>query len=193
MPSRGCSGRRDTHIRFHDLRHTHATLMLKAGVHPKIVQERLGHSSVAFTMDVYSHVVPGLQENAAQRFDQLILLESLDENNVGKPPKLAQARNGGGMLANGSLHVGKMFGFYPEEVDITGGFEREPRMTRTSNRLIKRDKPYLLSDTNYSHPISDIRKYSRDLCLTFHLLLSSIAKYVGKMLATALHLRRSSN
>lgn len=48
------------HIRFHDLRHTHATLMLKAGVHPKVVSERLGHASVAFTLDTYSHVVPGL-------------------------------------------------------------------------------------------------------------------------------------
>jgi integrase len=49
-----------THIRFHDLRHTHATLMLKAGIHPKIVQERLGHGSIAVTMDIYSHVVSGL-------------------------------------------------------------------------------------------------------------------------------------
>jgi len=124
-------------IRFHDLRHTHATLLLVAGVNPKVVSERLGHSSVAFTLDTYSHVVPGLQENAAQRFDQLILLESVEESDVGKPPKLAQARNGGGMLANGSLHVGNMLGFYPEKVDITGGFETEPRRTRTSNRLIK--------------------------------------------------------
>jgi integrase len=57
-------------IRMHDLRHTHATLMMKQGVNPKIVQERLGHSSFAVTMDVYSHVVPGLQEAAALGFDQ---------------------------------------------------------------------------------------------------------------------------
>ncbi len=57
------------HIRFHDLRHTHATLMLKAGVHPKIVQERLGHGGIAITPDTYSHVVSGLQEIAAQRFE----------------------------------------------------------------------------------------------------------------------------
>ncbi|MBA7690344.1 Tyrosine recombinase XerC [subsurface metagenome] len=44
------------HLRFHDLRHTHATLMLKAGVHPKIVQERLGHGSIAVTLDIYSHM-----------------------------------------------------------------------------------------------------------------------------------------
>jgi len=58
------------HVRFHDLRHSHATLMLSAGVHPKVVSERLGHSSVAFTLDTYSHVLPGLQEQAAQRFDE---------------------------------------------------------------------------------------------------------------------------
>ena len=60
------------HIRFHDIRHTHATLMLKAGVHPKVVSERLGHASVAFTLDTYSHVVPGLQEAAAKRFDEML-------------------------------------------------------------------------------------------------------------------------
>ena len=57
-------------IRMHDLRHTHTTLMMKQGVKPKIVQERLGHSSFAVTMDIYSHVVPGLQEAAAIGFDQ---------------------------------------------------------------------------------------------------------------------------
>jgi integrase len=56
-------------IRFHDARHTHATLLLKQGVHPKIVQERLGHSTIATTLDTYSHVSPGLQEAAAARFD----------------------------------------------------------------------------------------------------------------------------
>jgi len=49
-------------IRFHDLRHTHATLLLKRGVHPKIVQERLGHSSITVTLDIYSHVLPNLQQ-----------------------------------------------------------------------------------------------------------------------------------
>jgi len=47
-------------VRFHDLRHTHATLMLCQGIHPKIVSERLGHSSIAITLDTYSHVMPGL-------------------------------------------------------------------------------------------------------------------------------------
>ena len=59
-------------VRFHDLRHTHANLMLKAGVHPKIVSERLSHSSVSITLDVYSHVAPGLQEAAARKFDETL-------------------------------------------------------------------------------------------------------------------------
>ncbi len=57
-------------IRLHDARHTHASLMLKQGIHPKIVQERLGHSSVTITLDTYSHVAPGLQQAAAARFDE---------------------------------------------------------------------------------------------------------------------------
>ena len=60
-------------IRLHDARHTHASLMLKQGVHPKIVQERLGHSTIAITLDTYSHVSPGLQESAAKRFDEVFL------------------------------------------------------------------------------------------------------------------------
>lgn len=59
-------------IRLHDLRHTHATLLLKEGVHPKVVQERLGHSSIQVTLDVYSHVAVGLQEEAAGRAGQLL-------------------------------------------------------------------------------------------------------------------------
>jgi len=57
-------------IRLHDARHSHASLMLKQGTHPKIVQERLGHSSISITLDTYSHVAPGLQEAATARFDQ---------------------------------------------------------------------------------------------------------------------------
>ena len=59
-------------VRLHDLRHTHASLMLQAGVHQKVVSERLGHSSVAITMDTYSHVLPGIQEEAADRFSKLL-------------------------------------------------------------------------------------------------------------------------
>jgi len=60
------------HVRLHDLRHTHATWMLKQGVHPKIVSERLGHSSVTITMDTYSHVLPGMQEQAAMAFEEAV-------------------------------------------------------------------------------------------------------------------------
>jgi integrase len=59
-------------IRLHDARHTHASLMLKQGIHPKVVQERLGHSSISVTLDTYSHVAPGLQEAAAKRFDEIL-------------------------------------------------------------------------------------------------------------------------
>lgn len=57
-------------IRFHDLRHTHATILLKAGVPAKVVSERLGHSNVAFTMSVYQHILPGMQADAAHIFDR---------------------------------------------------------------------------------------------------------------------------
>ena len=60
-------------IRLHDARHTHASLMLKQGVHPKIVQERLGHGSIQITLDTYSHVAPGLQQAAANKFDDILL------------------------------------------------------------------------------------------------------------------------
>jgi len=59
-------------IRLHDARQTHASLLLKQGVHPKIVQERLGHASIQITLDTYSHVAPGLQEAAAVQFEKLI-------------------------------------------------------------------------------------------------------------------------
>lgn len=60
-------------IRLQDLRHTHATLLLAAGVNPKVVSERLGHSSVAFTLDTYAHVLPGMQPEAATRFLDLVM------------------------------------------------------------------------------------------------------------------------
>ena len=59
-------------IRFHDLRHTHATMLMKQGTNRKVVQERLGHSSISVTLDVYSHVIPGMQESAALHFDKSI-------------------------------------------------------------------------------------------------------------------------
>lgn len=69
-------------IRLHDARHSHASLMLKQGIHPKIVQERLGHASIQITLDTYSHVAPGLQEAAAKRFDDVV-------NGITEPSKIS--------------------------------------------------------------------------------------------------------
>jgi integrase len=60
------------HVRLHDLRHCSATLMLLAGVHPKVVSERLGHSTVAQTLNRYSHVLPTMQAEAAQKLDRML-------------------------------------------------------------------------------------------------------------------------
>jgi integrase len=60
-------------IRFHDLRHTHATHLLASGVHPKVASERLGHAQVGITLDTYSHVLPNMQAEAAELVDKGIL------------------------------------------------------------------------------------------------------------------------
>ena len=57
------------HLRFHDLRHSAATILLSRGTHPKVVQEILGHSQIAMTLDVYSHVLPSMQEDVTKRWD----------------------------------------------------------------------------------------------------------------------------
>lgn len=62
--ARSGSGRSDTH--------THATLALQAGVHPKVVQERLGHATIAITLDTYSHAIPAMQEDAAAKIAALL-------------------------------------------------------------------------------------------------------------------------
>ena len=59
-------------VNFHSLRHAHATLLLKAGVHPKVVQERLGHANITTTIDTYSHTVPSLGKEAAEKFDKVL-------------------------------------------------------------------------------------------------------------------------
>jgi integrase len=82
--------------RFHDLRHTFASLMLLAGIHPKIVSEALGHSSVAFTLDVYSHLVPGLQEAAGKRLDEVLEPRLMEARNVGKMSAIDHERMGQG-------------------------------------------------------------------------------------------------
>ena len=62
-------------INLHDIRHTHATLALAAGVHPKVVSDRLGHATVAITLDIYSHVIPALSEEAAATVAALVMGE----------------------------------------------------------------------------------------------------------------------
>jgi integrase len=59
-------------LRFHDLRHAHATHLPAMGVHPKVASERLGHSRVGITLDLYSHVIPGMQEDAAADLDRAL-------------------------------------------------------------------------------------------------------------------------
>ena len=68
---RFCRGSGLPRVRFHDLRHAHATFMLLKGIHPKVVSERLGHASIGITLDIYSHVLPGMQTEAARAIDEL--------------------------------------------------------------------------------------------------------------------------
>ena len=67
-------------IRFHDLRHSAASLLLTAGVHPKIVQEILGHTQISMTMDIYSHVLPGMQEDAMNKLHDALKKKDDDED-----------------------------------------------------------------------------------------------------------------
>lgn len=69
-------------IRFHDLRHTCATLLLAKGVHPKVVSEMLGHANIGITLDTYSHVMPGMGSAAAGAMDAAL------ENRPGEGPNL---------------------------------------------------------------------------------------------------------
>jgi len=78
-------------IRIHDLRHTHATLMLKAGIHPKVVSERLGHANIGITLDTYSHVLPGLQEAAAEKFDRIFKIDDNENSDANVSKMLANS------------------------------------------------------------------------------------------------------
>ncbi|MGG1597935.1 site-specific integrase [Paenibacillus naphthalenovorans] len=60
-----------TQIRFHDLRHTHATLLMQLGTNPKVVAERLGHSTTRMTLDTYTHYLPTMQEEAVEKLNTL--------------------------------------------------------------------------------------------------------------------------
>jgi integrase len=72
-----------TGVRFHDLRHTFASLMFLRGAKPKVISEALGHSSVAFTMDAYSHIIEGMQEDAMALLDG-VLPAGVNKNSVAK-------------------------------------------------------------------------------------------------------------
>lgn len=78
-------------IRLHDIRHTHATLLLKAGENTKVVTERLGHSTTAYTQDAYQHVLPGMQRAAAGRFLARLQAQSPDDS----PDEEVAARDAG--------------------------------------------------------------------------------------------------
>ena len=82
--------------RFHDLRHMLATLMLLAGIHPKIISEMLCHASVAFTLDTCSHVIKGLGQAAMKRLDEMLEPELKERLNVSKTLANDSTRYGGG-------------------------------------------------------------------------------------------------
>lgn len=69
-------------MRFHDLRHSAATLLLSMGVHAKVVQELLGHSTIMMTLDTYSHVLPSLHQDAINKLSELFIQEN-DERGRG--------------------------------------------------------------------------------------------------------------
>lgn len=75
-------------IRFHDLRHTHATLLLAEGINVKVISERLGHTNAGFTIKTYTHVLPNMQKEAAEKFDFLLSEKGTEET------KKAQQKNG---------------------------------------------------------------------------------------------------
>ncbi len=101
--------------------------MLISGEHPKVVSERLGHSSVTFTLDTYSHVVPGLQEGATERFDRL-----LRGGSAGAEEDVADSEN-----SSEPGHVAKMLQNGDNEAGKKGENETEPHRSRTCNLLIK--------------------------------------------------------
>ena len=72
-----------SYLRFHDLRHTHAALLIAQGEHPKVIQTRLGHSSISVTLDTYGHLFDGMDEAAAMRLDDLRNAQHADYTRTG--------------------------------------------------------------------------------------------------------------
>jgi len=87
-------------VRFHDLRHTFASLMLLRGVKPKVISEALGRSSVAFTMDVYNHIIGGMQEDA------MALLDEVLQAGVAELADAADLKSAGATLVGSSPTLG---------------------------------------------------------------------------------------
>lgn len=79
-------------IRFHDLRHSAATLLLSLGIHPKVVQELLGHTQISMTMDIYSHVLPGMQQEAMSKLHDALKRKDDEDNEGGAGAKIPTKR-----------------------------------------------------------------------------------------------------
>jgi integrase len=82
-------------IRFHDLRHSHATQLLRQNIHPKVVSERLGHSTTNLTLDTYSHVLPGMQEEAAQKVETALRAAFQHESDANDAREANKKKNEG--------------------------------------------------------------------------------------------------
>ena len=80
-------------IRLHDLRHTHGTLLIAAGIPVKVVTERLGHAAPVFTIDTYQHVLPGMQAHAARVFEQLIVGDLLPAHETSEKTREKRRKN----------------------------------------------------------------------------------------------------
>ncbi|MFQ5967331.1 MAG: tyrosine-type recombinase/integrase, partial [Acidimicrobiia bacterium] len=78
-------------VRFHDLRHSHAAMLIAAGVHPKVIQERLGHTSIKTTLDIYGHLYDGLDEAAADTLDDVFERSRVDKMWPSSTGQLAQS------------------------------------------------------------------------------------------------------
>lgn len=85
--SKGFSPAGLPHTRFHDLRHSAATMLLSLGVHAKVVQEMLGHTQISMTMDIYSHVLPSMQQDAMSKLNDALKRNDDDEGGAKVPVK----------------------------------------------------------------------------------------------------------
>ncbi len=117
-------------IRFHDLRHAHAAHLLSSGVHPKIASERLGHSKVGITLDLCSHVLPGMQADAAARVDEA-MQRAIDRRSAG-PTKGEAGQALGSKAVADHRSSGRLTGSLAND---PSGLERwqSGRMHRTRN------------------------------------------------------------